>query len=47
MLIVEAPDDCIEAAGKILKDEMERAADMAVPLLVDMNVGKTWFDAKG
>ena len=46
-LIVEAPDDCVEAAAKILTEEMERAADMRVPLVVDMNVGKTWYAAKG
>ncbi len=46
-LIVEAPDNCVEKAGEILAGEMERAADMRVPLVVDMNVGKTWFEAKG
>ena len=45
-LIVEAPDECREAAGNILRQEMEGAANMAVPLVVDMNMGKTWFEAK-
>ena len=46
-LIVEAPDEFKDAAGQILRQEMEGAADMAVPLVVDMNMGKTWFEAKG
>ncbi|MBQ5810005.1 MAG: DNA polymerase I, partial [Clostridia bacterium] len=46
-LIVEAPDDCVEAAGRILLEEMEHAADLKVPLVVDMNAGKTWYQAKG
>ena len=29
-----------------LKEEMERAADLKVPLLVDMHTGNNWYEAK-
>jgi DNA polymerase-1 len=45
-LIVEAHKDCQEAAQKILKDEMERAVSLLVPLTADVAVGASWFDAK-
>ncbi len=44
-LIVEAPEELAEKARIILKEEMEKAADLAVPLLVDAKIGKTWYDA--
>jgi DNA polymerase I-like protein with 3'-5' exonuclease and polymerase domains len=31
---------------KILKDEMESAIKMEVPLTVSLSRGRTWFDAK-
>ena len=46
-LIVEAPADFAEEAKKILKEEMEGAAKLKVPLTVDVNAGPTWYDAKG
>lgn len=46
-LIVETPDDRAEETCRILKEEMENAAKLTVPLTVDANYGKTWFDAKG
>jgi DNA polymerase-1 len=46
-LIVEAPEDKASLACKILKEEMENAVHLSVPLTVDANFGKTWFDAKG
>lgn len=45
-LIVEAPNNELEAASKILKEEMERAYSLSVPLSVDMNIGKSWYDTK-
>ncbi len=44
-LIVEVPEELAEKARIILKEEMEKAADLAVPLLVDAKIGKTWYDA--
>lgn len=46
-LIVEAPADRALEASQILKEEMEGAADLLVPLTVDVNCGATWYDAKG
>lgn len=44
-LIVEAPDDEAERAKVIVKEEMERAAQLTVPLTADAKVAATWFDA--
>ncbi len=46
-LIVEAPENKASLACKILKEEMENAVNLSVPLTVDAHFGKTWFDAKG
>ena len=46
-LIVEAPDDEAEKAAAILREEMESAVSLAVPLTADAHTGKTWYDAKG
>ncbi len=46
-LIVEAPEGKAEIAAKILKEEMENAVQLKVPMTVDANIGKTWYDAKG
>ncbi len=45
-LIVEAPKSEKELAGRILKEEMENAYALSVPLVVDMNTGKSWYDTK-
>ena len=46
-LIVEAPENEIEKAAKILSEEMENACEMKVRLRADVNTGKTWYQAKG
>ena len=46
-LIVEAPLGEADAVRAIVKEEMERAADFAVPLTADVHEGRTWYDAKG
>lgn len=45
-LILEVPKDQAEKASAILKEEMESAVDLAVPMTVDVHSGKSWFDAK-
>lgn len=45
-LIVEAHADEVDEVKKILKEEMENAVQLRVPLVVDMSVGHSWFDAK-
>jgi DNA polymerase-1 len=44
-LVVEAPRDEAERAGPLLKAEMEGAAELAVPLVVDLGQGSTWGQA--
>lgn len=45
-LIIEAKQEQAQQAAAILKQQMEHAADLSVPLVVDIGVGNTWFDAK-
>ncbi|MBO4277152.1 MAG: DNA polymerase I [Clostridia bacterium] len=45
-LIVEAPESEAEAASAILREAMTGAAQLSVPLVVDIGIGKSWFDAK-
>ncbi len=45
-LIVEAEEKDAERAAAILKEEMENAVSLPVRLRVDVNIGKTWYDAK-
>ena len=46
-LIVEAPEEESEKAARILREEMENAVKLSVPLTADAHIGKTWYDAKG
>lgn len=45
-LILECPENEKEVTSKILKEEMENAYPLSVPLKVDMNTGKSWYDTK-
>ncbi len=45
-LIIECPEDETQKVKEILRREMEGAADLSVPLKVDIGVGKSWYDAK-
>lgn len=45
-LIVETPENELEIVQKILRQEMENAYALTVPLVVDMKVGKSWYDTK-
>ncbi len=45
-LIIEAPIEEKERAADILREEMENAAELKVPLKVDLSTGKSWYDAK-
>jgi len=46
-LVFEAPVSEREAATEVAKRHMESAADLRVPLVVSIGVGKNWLDAKG
>ena len=43
-LVVEVNDSQIEACRELVKREMESAAELSVPLTVDVTVGKNWLD---
>lgn len=45
-LIVEAVEDELEMAKKIVKEEMENAVAMDVHLDVDLNTGNSWYETK-
>lgn len=45
-LILEAPNDEVEKASLILKEEMESSLKLKVPMGVDVNVGKSWYETK-
>ncbi len=45
-LIVEAEPEEREFVEKILREEMENAVSLTVPLKVDMCCGRTWYDTK-
>ena len=45
-LIVEAPQGEAAQVAMLLTDEMESAVSLAVPMVADSSMGKTWYDAK-
>ena len=45
-LIIDAYKNELEQIKNILKYEMENAVKLNVPLIADMNVGETWYEAK-
>ena len=46
-LVFEAPPAEIDAVTRIVRQEMEQAAVLSVPLVVDIGVGDNWLDTKG
>lgn len=45
-LLIEAHMDEVELVKQILEEEMKKAADLSVPLDVDVNTGVNWYEAK-
>jgi DNA polymerase I len=45
-LLFEAPREEAEAAAELVRDKMERAVELSVPLTVDVGIGENWRDAK-
>lgn len=45
-LIVECPEDEVERVSAMIREEMETAASLKVPLEADVHVGRDWFSAK-
>ncbi len=46
-LVLEVPEEQVEAVAAIVKAEMEGVADLKVPLEVEAGWGKSWYEAKG
>ena len=46
-LLLEAPRDEADAAAALVRDTMSGAADLRVPLTVDVGIGGDWMAAKG
>ena len=45
-LLIEAYEPEVNEVKKILEEEMEHAADLRVPLEIDMHTGTNWYEAK-
>ena len=45
-LLVEAHPEELEQVEEILTRQMEGAADLLVPLVIDMHTGASWYEAK-
>ena len=45
-LLIEAAESEVDEVKAILKDKMENAADLSVPLIADMHTGSSWYEAK-
>ncbi|HES7676961.1 TPA: DNA polymerase I [Streptococcus pyogenes] len=45
-IVLEVPNDELTAIKKLVKDTMEAAIDLAVPLCVDESTGQSWYEAK-
>ena len=45
-LIIEAPEQDAQAVAELLRDAMENACKLSVPLTVEVACGKTWYDTK-
>jgi len=45
-LIVECAESEADKVSMVLREEMENAANLSVPLTVDVNRGRSWYDAK-
>ncbi len=44
-LVIECPEDRPEEYAAIVREEMEKAAGLAVPVIVDAGYGKNWAAA--
>ena len=45
-LIIECPENEAEAVSSLLREEMEGAASLSVPLTAETHAGRSWYDTK-
>ncbi|MCQ9213502.1 DNA polymerase I [Streptococcus sp. O1] len=45
-IVLEVPNDELATIRSMVKEIMEAAVSLSVPLIVDENAGKTWYEAK-
>lgn len=45
-LIIEAHKDEVDAVKEILINNMEKAVSLCIPLVVDINIGNSWYETK-
>ena len=46
-LLFEVPEKEIDKYASLIKDKMENAVQLKVPLRVDVKSGKNWYDMQG
>jgi DNA polymerase I len=46
-LVLEAPEAEADRVAAVVRDRMEQAVQLDVPLTVDVGIGRTWTEAKG
>ena len=45
-LIIEAPDADAQAVASLVKACMQSIVSLSVPLVADVNIGRSWYDCK-
>ena len=46
-LVFESPPEELDAVAAVVQREMEEAAELSVPLVVDIGIGDNWLETKG
>ena len=45
-LVFEAPASELDYVSSLVKQEMQEAAQLSVPLVVDLGIGSNWLETK-
>lgn len=45
-LVFEVPESELEKLDALVKEVMEQAVSLSIPLITESNWGKTWYEAK-